>query len=67
MAKALADRLREEAGERPAAQIDLAYRLAAGRPPSIKERAIALEFLKTQPLEEFALATLNLNAFLYVE
>jgi hypothetical protein len=67
MAKALADRLREEAGERPAAQIDLAYRLAAGRPPSIQERAIAIEFLKTQPLEEFALATLNLNAFLYVE
>lgn len=66
-AKSLAERLRREAGPDPRAQADLAYRLAAGRPPSLKERALALEFLKTQPLEEFALATLNLNAFLYVE
>jgi hypothetical protein len=63
----LADRLRREAGASARRQVDLGYRLAAGRAPASKERALALEFLKTQPLEEFALAVLNLNAFLYVE
>ena len=47
-------------------QVDLAYRLVAGRPPNAKEMQVALEFLKSQPLREFALAVLNLNAFLYV-
>jgi hypothetical protein len=48
-------------------QVDLAYSLATGRPPTPKERQIALAFLQQQPLREFALAVLNLNKFLYVE
>ena len=64
-ARSFAARLDREAAT-PAAQVDLAYRLAAGRPPSPAERKLALEFLKTQPLSEFALAVLNLNAFLYL-
>ena len=67
MAEALAARLSKEAGNNPAKQVDLAYRLAAGRAPNPKEKALALEFLKQQPLREFALAMFNLNAFLYVE
>ena len=67
MARFLTARLVKEAGPDRARQVDLAYRLAAGRAPSIKERTAALEYLKTGPLEEFALAVLNLNAFLYVE
>ncbi len=64
-AKSFAARLdREAAG--PAAQVDLAYRLAAGRAPNAREKAAAVRFLATQPLSEFALAMLNLNAFLYV-
>ena len=59
-------RLQKEAGTAPARQVDLAYRLAMGRAPSVAERQAALEFLKTQPLREFALAVFNLNAFLYV-
>jgi hypothetical protein len=65
MAGALAARLDREA-RTPSEQIDLAYRLAAGRLPTPAEKKLALDFLKTQPLREFALAVLNLNAFLYV-
>jgi hypothetical protein len=67
MAAALAERLRKEAGADPVRQVELAYQLATGRIPTAKERAIAFRFLRTAPLQEFALAVLNLNAFLYVE
>jgi hypothetical protein len=67
MADALADRLQKEAGASHARQIDLAYRLAAGRAPKPAELKMAQSFLKKQPLREFALAMLNLNAFLYVD
>jgi hypothetical protein len=65
MAKALAARLDRET-KSPAEQVDRAYRLAAGRAPTAEEKRLALEFLKKQPLSEFALAMLNINAFLYV-
>ena len=48
-------------------RIDFAYKLATGKPPSVKERRMALDFLRQQPLREFALAMFNLNKFLYVE
>jgi Protein of unknown function (DUF1549)/Protein of unknown function (DUF1553) len=63
----LAKRLESQAGTNPVRQVDLAYKLATGRAPTLKERQLALGFLKNQPLREFALAVLNLNAFLYVE
>jgi hypothetical protein len=65
-ADVFAARLRREAGTSALKQIDLAYRLAAGRAPAPRERQAALVFLKTQPLREFALAMFNLNSFLYV-
>jgi len=40
-----ADRLVREAGEDPAARVELAYRLAFARPPSDKELHAVLEFL----------------------
>ena len=55
-----------EAGPDAAQQVDLAYRLVAGRAPKPKELRQSIEFLKTQSRQEFALAMLNLNAFLYV-
>jgi hypothetical protein len=67
LAASFADRLRKEAGPVKLKQVDLAYRLTTGRPPTVKERQIALAFLQQQPLQEFALAVLNLNKFLYVE
>jgi hypothetical protein len=67
LAAAFAERLKDDAGQSPNQLIDRAFRLAAGRPPTAAEQKIALTFLKNQPLEEFALAMFNLNAFLYVD
>jgi hypothetical protein len=66
LAIAFADRLQREAGSIPAQQVERAYRLVGGRSPTRIEKKLALEFLKEQPLKEFALAMLNLNEFLYV-
>ncbi len=66
IAKTFAGRLDREA-KGPAAQVDLAYRLTAGRPPNAKEKQLGTAFLAAQSLNEFALAILNLNAFLYVQ
>ncbi len=65
-AEALAKRLEVEAGPNLRKQIDLGYRLVAGRPARPKEIQVALDFLKSQPKREFALTLLNLNSFLYV-
>jgi hypothetical protein len=62
----LAKRLETEAGPDPRKEVNLAYRLIAGRAPSLKEMQQSVAFLKTQSRREFALAVLNLNAFLYV-
>ena len=67
LAADFAERLHTEAGPDKAKQVDLAYRLATGRAPTAKQRQLALDFLREQPLKEFALAVLNLNQFLYVE
>ena len=66
LALAFAARLQREAGSDPAQQIERAYHLAIGRNPTKSEEKLALDFLKEQPLKEFALAMFNLNAFLYV-
>jgi hypothetical protein len=65
VAKSFAARLDRD-GRAPASQVELAYRLAAGRAPTAKELALGTAFLKSHPLSEFALAVMNLNAFLYV-
>ncbi|HKI35073.1 MAG TPA: DUF1553 domain-containing protein, partial [Gemmataceae bacterium] len=67
LADAFARRLEREAGSDRGAQVELAYRLAAGRAPSAKEKELAVRFLTRQPLREFALVVFNLNAFLYVD
>ncbi|HLJ14243.1 MAG TPA: DUF1549 and DUF1553 domain-containing protein [Bryobacteraceae bacterium] len=67
LADAFAQRLSDDARDDRMKEIRLAYRLAAGRAPNADEEKIAFEFLRTQPLREFALAMFNLNAFLYVD
>jgi hypothetical protein len=67
LAAALAARIQREAGDDVSRQVERAYWLAAGRPPTPRERDLAAQFLAEQPLDEFALAMFNLNAFLYVE
>ena len=67
-AGALAERVRREAGEDPAAQVLRAYRLAFARGPDAEERRLALEFLGHDgSLTHLCLALLNANEFLYVD
>jgi hypothetical protein len=70
LAATLAARLLKER-RTPAARVDYAFRLAAGRLPSPQEKSLAMKFLAGRPddpqaIKEFALALFNLNAFLYV-
>jgi len=70
LAQSFADRLMKEAST-DAGRIDLAWRLAAGRPPGEKERRLAAAYLDEKPgdplrIKELALDVFNLNAFLYV-
>ncbi|HZZ76971.1 MAG TPA: DUF1549 and DUF1553 domain-containing protein [Gemmataceae bacterium] len=67
LAATFAERLQRECGDDHAKQVDLAFRLAAGRAPTTRERELGLEFVRTQSLREFAVAMFNLNAFLYVD
>ncbi len=66
LAEAFAERLAREVGSDRSRQVERAFLLAIGRLPPDRERALALEFLQTEPLREFTLALFNLNAFLYV-
>jgi hypothetical protein len=66
LAKAFAQRLREESGGDMERAIARAFLLALGRAPNEAERRSSSAFLRSQPLEEFALAVFNLNGFLYV-
>ena len=66
MADAFAQRLTAEWGDRPERIVDRAYELAFGRMPTDKERRLSIEFLRDEPLSEFALAIFNLNGFVYV-
>jgi hypothetical protein len=63
---AFAARLEREAGSGRLQQVQLAFELATGRRASEAEKEVALRFLQTQTLAEFALAMFNLNEFLYV-
>jgi mono/diheme cytochrome c family protein len=67
LAAAFAERLIREEGADRSAQVTLAFRLAAGRPPSAQELGLGRSFLERHSLKEFALAVFNLNAFLYVQ
>jgi Protein of unknown function (DUF1553)/Protein of unknown function (DUF1549) len=70
LAAAFAARLLKESPTSDA-RINQAWRLAAGRPPTLKEKALAAKYLVAAPedpalVKEFALAVLNLNSFLYI-
>ena len=66
LAVAFARRLEQETAGDQAQIIDRACRLTMGRSPTDEERKLSAEFLREQPLAEFALALFNLNGFLYV-
>ena len=64
---ALAERLTREAPGKPATQIELAFELACGRPPTEAERSASLRFIRSNPLREFALAIFASSEFLYAQ
>jgi hypothetical protein len=66
-AKQFAARLRKEAGNDTAAQVDRAFLLALGRAPSASEKLSSIEYVKGGPerLPEFCQAMFNLNEFVY--
>ena len=66
LAESFAERLQRESNGLTEAKIERAWLLMTGRPPAENERALANQFLKTQPLREFTLAMFNMNDFLYV-
>ena len=61
----LADRVRQAAAS-PAAQVDLAYRIALARPPANAELDVALGLIQTQSLAAFTHVLLNLDEFIYM-
>lgn len=61
-----AKRLEKEAGVNAGAQVDRAYELAFGRPPSAAERNDARGFIKAFGLQQFARAMLNANEFVFI-
>jgi hypothetical protein len=67
LARVFASRLVREAGTDRRRLVELAFRLVTGRNPTEKERQLALRFLESQSLNEFALAMFNLNDLLYVK
>ena len=66
-AKFFAQRLTQEAGPDPEAQVTLAFVLALARPPSTAEKRQALAFLQASPtgLVDFCQTLFNLNEFVY--
>jgi Protein of unknown function (DUF1553)/Protein of unknown function (DUF1549)/Planctomycete cytochrome C len=67
LAGAFSDRLARETSGDPGRIVDRAFTLALGRQPSPEERALSVEYLREQPVREFALALFNINGFLYVQ
>ena len=64
-AEMFANRVKKEAGDDPASQIDLAYRIALTRSPTPTERSVALDSLKSHSLVDLTAVLLNLNEFVY--
>ena len=65
-AKLFAARLEREAGADRADQVQHAFALALGRPPSESELAQCLSFLTDETLADLCQVLFNLNEFLYL-
>lgn len=64
-AQLFADRLKKEAGDDVARQVDLAYKLALTRAPTSKEMSAATDLIGGGSLVDFTDVMLNLSEFLY--
>ena len=61
----LAERLKQEAGPKPAAQVQRAFGLAFNRRPDAKELSAATQIVREQDLIIFCRALFNANEFVY--
>jgi hypothetical protein len=66
MAKHFATRVAKDAST-PSAQIDLAFRLALGRPPSANETAAISGYVREHGLTNLCRLIFNLNEFNFVD
>jgi hypothetical protein len=64
-AQLFADRVKKEAGDDVAKQVDLAYRIALTRPPTQRELSLAADMIQSGSLVDFTNVMLNLSEFLY--
>ena len=67
MAERLANRARQEAGQKTERQIAKIYELALNRAPRPDEQAAASDFATEHGLAAFARVLFNSNEFLYVD
>ena len=67
LARSFAERLIDECNSDVPRIVDRAFLLMTGKRPTAAQRQMAIDFLRVQPVEQFALAMFNLNAFLYVD
>jgi hypothetical protein len=65
-AELFAQRVQEAEPTDRSKQVDLAYRIAVGRPPNGTERSAALQYLDKHKLSGFTHVLLNLNEFVYL-
>jgi hypothetical protein len=66
-AERFAARVRRDAGEDAAGQVERAWRLAFSRPPGDREARAARAFVAKQGLAELCLVLFNANEFLYID
>ena len=62
-----AERLKQEAGDHPAAQVRLGFPLAFGRSASIEEQKAAETTIRKEGLFAFCHVLLNANEFVYLD
>jgi len=67
MARALAERLRKEAGEDAEAQVKRAWQLCYGRTPTGQQSAVCREFIEEHGLPALCRVLLNTSELIYVE
>lgn len=66
-ARYFAERVAQEAGSDPSAQVTRSFELAFGRPPSSDENRLATSFVRAHELFALCRSLLNSNEFVYVD
>jgi hypothetical protein len=66
-AAAFAGRVGSAAGSDAEAAVTAAWRMALGRPPTEAERRTAVEYARSEGVEQLCLLAINLNEFVYVD